>query len=556
MAQMESNAILNEQPAPWQTRAQEYQKAASSKIPEAWRLDSQYLKETGPTSKRSVLDIPAKCGILNEREVDITEHYNMAQLVQQLANGSMSSTEVTTAFCKRAAIAQQLTSCLTETFFEAALTRAKECDAYFANHKKPLGPLHGLPVSLKDSFNVKDVRSTIGFVSFLDHGAATDDAALVKILLSLGAVPYVKTNIPQTLMTGDSHNNIFGRCLNPHKLSLTAGGSSGGEGALLAMRGSPVGVGTDIAGSVRIPAYVNGVYGLKPTSRRIPYAGQASPARAGAETFGVLPAAGPFARSVQDIELFMSSVLNFDTWSVDEGVISIPWRAQPTHSAGKKLRLGFILEDQKYPLHPAVLRTMKTAIAQLEESGHQLIPLEPDLPNNVLTDAMKNGFFHFAMDPEQTIFGHITRSGEAVIPSVSTATLPEMKDFKPQMDDLFRLQDGRLRIQRTFRELYTSKALDAILMPTYQATAVPHDTYGLPCYTILANLLDYPAISIPFLKADQKLDAEYIRDVKYVPPYRPDDVEGAPCGFQLVGRPMHDEMLLSNAQIVDDCLRG
>ncbi|GAB1740896.1 hypothetical protein NU219Hw_g5972t1 [Hortaea werneckii] len=528
---MEDNTFSSDQPAPWQTRAQEYQKAASSKIPEAWRLDSQYLNETGPTSKRSVLDIPAKCGILNEREVDITEHYNMVQLVQQLASGSMSSTEVTTAFCKRAAIAQQLTSCLTETFFEAALTRAKECDTYLASHKKPLGPLHGLPVSLKDSFNVKNVRSTIGFVSFLDYDAATDDAALVKILLSLGAVPYVKTNIPQTLMTGDSHNNIFGRCLNPHKLSLTAGGSSGGEGALLAMRGSPIGVGTDIAGSGRIPA-------------------------AGAETFGVLPAAGPFARSVQDIEHFMSSVLKFDIWPVDEGVISIPWRIQPSHSAGKKLRLGFILEDSNYPLHPAVLRTMKTVIAQLEESGHQLIPLEPDLPNNMLTDAMKIAFFHFAMDPEQTTFGHIKRSGEAVIPSLSTATMPEMKDFKPQLDDVFRLQNERLRIQRTFRELYTSKALDAIMMPTYQATAVPHDTYGLPCYTVLANLLDYPSISMPFLKADQKLDADYTRDVKYVPPYRPDDVEGAPCGFQLVGRPMHDEILLSNAKIVDDCLRG
>ncbi|RMX98488.1 hypothetical protein D0868_10062 [Hortaea werneckii] len=473
---MENDTVSIDQAAAWQTRAQEYQKAASAKIPEAWRLDSLYLMDTGPTSKRSVLDIPAQCGILNEREVDITEQYNMVQLVQQLASGSMSSIEVTTAFCKRAAIAQQLTSCLTETFFEAALTRAKECDVYLANHRKPLGPLHGLPVSLKDSFNVKNVRSTIGFVSFLDHDAATDDSALVKILLSLGAVPYVKTNIPQTLMTGDSHNNIFGRCLNPHKLSLTAGGSSGGEGALLAMRGSPIGVGTDIAGSVRIPAYVNGVYGLKPTSRRIPYAGQASPARAGAETFGVLPAAGPFARSVQDIEHFMSSVLKFDTWSVDEGVISIPWRAQPNHSARKKLKLGFILEDPNYPLHPTVLRTMKTAIAQLEESGHQLIPVEPDLPSNVLTDAMKTGFFHFAMDPEQTILGHITRSGESVIPSLSTATLPEMKDFKPQLDDVFRLQNERLSIQRTFRELYTSKALDAILMPTYQATAVPHDT--------------------------------------------------------------------------------
>ncbi|KAI7240916.1 amidase family protein, partial [Hortaea werneckii] len=302
---MENETVSSDRPAAWQTRAEDYQRAAIAKIPEAWRLDSQYLNDTGPASKRSVLDLPAKCGILSERELDITETYNIVQLVQQLASGSMSSAEVTTAFCKRAAIAQQLTSCLTETFFETALTRAKECDAYLASHRKPLGPLHGLPISLKDSFNVRNVRSTIGFISFLDHDAATDDAALVKILLSLGAVPYVKTNIPQTLMTGDSHNNIFGRCLNPHKLSLTAGGSSGGEGALLAMRGSPIGVGTDIAGSIRIPAYVNGVYGLKPTSRRIPYAGQESPARAGAETFGVLPAAGPLARSVQDIEYFM-----------------------------------------------------------------------------------------------------------------------------------------------------------------------------------------------------------------------------------------------------------
>jgi len=346
--------------------------------------------------------------------------------------------------------------------------------------------LHGLPVSLKDSFNVKGINTTIGFVSFLDHGPAMDDAALVKILLSLGAVLYVKTNIPQSLMTADSHNNIFGRCLNPNKLSLGAGGSSGGEGALLAMKGSPIGVGTDIAGSIRIPAYVNGTYGLKPTCRRIPYAGQGAPNRPG--SFGILPCAGPLARSVRDVEYFMRAVLRYDCWSIDEGVISVPWREQNVES--NKLTLGYIIEDPKYPLHPTVLRTMKTAIATLEQAGHKMIPLGSQLPPSIIAEATESAFTSFAMDPAKASFGHITRSGEDVVPSIPTAVMPELKHFKPTLDDAFRLNVERLRICKLFREVYTNNELDAIVMPMYQATAVPHDKYSIPAYTVVVNLLD------------------------------------------------------------------
>ena len=100
---------------------------------------------------------------------------------------------------------------------------------------------------------MKGTEASIGYVSFLGEKSSAN-SALVEILLNLGAVLYVKTNIPQTLMTADSDNNIFGRALNPHNTLLNAGGSSGGEGALIAFRGSPLGVGTDVAGSVRIPA--------------------------------------------------------------------------------------------------------------------------------------------------------------------------------------------------------------------------------------------------------------------------------------------------------------
>lgn len=128
------------------------------------------------------------------------------------------------------------------------------------------GPLHGLPISLKDSFQVAGSPATLGLVGYLDHISQTN-SSLVDLLLSQGAVVYCKTNVPQTLMasctilhtafpvqvanslqTTDSHNNVFGRTLNPLNTSLTAGGSSGGEGALVAMRGSPLGVGTDVGG--------------------------------------------------------------------------------------------------------------------------------------------------------------------------------------------------------------------------------------------------------------------------------------------------------------------
>jgi len=115
------------------------------------------------------------------------------------------------------------------------------------------------------------------------------------------------------MMTADSHNNIFGRTLNPARLSLSAGGSSGGEGALSALCGSVLGIGTDIAGSIRIPAFCNGVIGFKPSTHRVPFGGQTSPARAGG--VGIAPCAGPICRNVDDAEYFMRHILDYDCWT-------------------------------------------------------------------------------------------------------------------------------------------------------------------------------------------------------------------------------------------------
>jgi amidase len=108
-----------------------------------------------------------------------------------------------------------------------------------------MGPLHGLPISLKDNINVQSVDSTVGMAVHVGDPAKAD-ATLVELLAEAGAVFYVKTNVPTAMMIAETVNNVFGRTLNPRNRQTTSGGSSGGESALIVMKGSPVGVGSDI----------------------------------------------------------------------------------------------------------------------------------------------------------------------------------------------------------------------------------------------------------------------------------------------------------------------
>jgi amidase len=135
--------------------------------------------------------------------------------------------------------------CLHEVFFDAAIADAKKLDAYFAEHKAPIGPLHGVPVSLKDQFHVKGVETTMGYVGWIgtfqgEKGTGKEkvfESEMVRELRSAGAVLYCKTSVPHTLMTGETVNNIIGYTQNPKNRNLSSGGSSGGEGALVGIKG-------------------------------------------------------------------------------------------------------------------------------------------------------------------------------------------------------------------------------------------------------------------------------------------------------------------------------
>lgn len=287
-------------------------------------------------------------------------------------------------------------------------------------------------------------------------------------------------------MTADSHNYIFGRTLNPHNLSVTAGGSSGGEGALSALRGSVLGVGTDIAGSIRIPAHCNGVIGFKPSTRRIPYSGQTAPGRPG--TFGISACAGPICRSMADAEYFMKHVLDFDVWSLDEQVLSLPWRS--VDFEGKRLRLGVLTEHEMWPLHPPMSRAFSTVSKKLTRAGHTLIPLEPHIPSSLLSDTVVTAMKLFSSDPQKTSFARIAASGEPMIPSIPSTAPPEILTYKASLDGVFDLHAAMRDIQKVIREMWIKLELDGLIMPVFQGTAVEHDAYGAPPYTVLANLLD------------------------------------------------------------------
>lgn len=480
----------------WRAAIKRKRQERVDRTPKEWLLDEQFLNslDCGPTRPTSVheLDVPRKSGILSEREVQITENYTATELLGQLRTGALTSVQVTTAFCKRAAIAQQLLSCLTEIFYAEALERAKALDEYFQREGKPSGPLHGLPISIKDSFCVKNsnTHATVGYASFLNEQPSQHDSALVEMLQDAGAVLYVKTNIPQTMMTGDSENNIFGRTLNPHNTSLTAGGSSGGEGSLVSFRGSILGVGTDIAGSIRIPSFCCGTYGFKPTANRVPFGRQVSGAMEGLP--GPVPSAGPIAQSLDDVELFLSTILSSRPEDYDSTAVAAPWRGPV--KLPSKLRIGVLPIENALPLHPPVKRALENAISALESAGHEIVRL-PENPATSVALISRIAFSYYIMGPDKS-GEHFGPDGEPQVASVAMRANPMFTGPMPvpfeteAYEKINALHGVRHEYEESWRKQWVENKLDVLLAPPCQHTAVPHDTFMWPFYTQIWNMLD------------------------------------------------------------------
>ncbi|RYF43577.1 MAG: hypothetical protein EOO38_18725, partial [Cytophagaceae bacterium] len=195
-----------------------------------------------PALPKNVVSVPEQ--LLSQEILSIT-NLPPEQLVTALRAGQISAVDVTSAFLQRAVVCQGLTNCITELLSDRALLRAKELDAYYKGHKRPIGPLHGLPISLKEHIGLKDLRCTTGYVSHWEV-IAKEDAHILRVLHKAGAVFHCRTTIPQTMMHLETDSNLYGVTTNPYNSNLTSGGSSGGEGALVALRGSCLGIGSDV----------------------------------------------------------------------------------------------------------------------------------------------------------------------------------------------------------------------------------------------------------------------------------------------------------------------
>jgi Asp-tRNA(Asn)/Glu-tRNA(Gln) amidotransferase A subunit family amidase len=218
----------------------------------------------------------------------------------------------------------------TEEFYDEALATAEGIDGQRDKQGRlpvgtgGLGPLAGVPISIKDNFHMRGADSTIG-IACRCFKPKEKDGTLVAQLRTAGAVPFVKSNIPPLLLMPESDNKLWGTCRNPWDLGRTPGGSSGGEAALVAAGCSLWGLGGDIGGSIRIPATYCGVVGFKPSFHRVSKQGSAVN-RVGDRTGQqiILSSAGPLARSVRDCALMME-VLTHDVARHDFSVPALPW---------------------------------------------------------------------------------------------------------------------------------------------------------------------------------------------------------------------------------------
>lgn len=202
---------------------------------------------------------------------------------------------------------------------------------------------------------------------------------MVKELRSLGAILFCKTSVPPTLMSGETVNNIIGYTWNPKNRNLSAGGSSGGEGALIGLKGSPVGLGTDIGGSVRIPAGFCGLYGLRPSSGRLPYEGMSN-SMDGQNS--VLSVVGPISHSAASLKLLVQALLSQNPWLHDPLVHEMPWRREHEEqihdlinavgSGSGKLAFGILEHDEQVTPHPPVQRALKVVKEALQKLHHEV----------------------------------------------------------------------------------------------------------------------------------------------------------------------------------------
>jgi len=397
---------------------------------------------------------------------------------------------------------------------ERAQDRAREADAALARGEI-WGPLHGVPFTLKDAHATAGVRTTTGSPELADQ-VPQEDGAVASRLKAAGGILVGKTNVPSMLADFQSNNTIFGRTNNPWNVLRTPGGSSGGAAAALAAGMTPFEVGTDLSGSLRLPAHFCGLFGLKPTEHRVSLVGLI-PGLPGPRSVRIMSCIGPLASTVEDLALLYPILAGPDGRDTD--VPPVPVDEVPK-LALKDLRIAF---SPTFPGFP-VAADVREAVGEL---ARQLQPLCAAVAEAPL--------------PELDFQRDLADAG-ALIGMAIGAFQPEKPGKVATLARYLEALDRRDRSILAWEELFQS--WDVLLCPPSMVTAFPHCEAGTPL-CVDGQEVEYGKVSAHCALFN------YSGHPGVVLPYGLDR-DGLPVGVQLVGKRWDESRLLAIAQAVSE----
>ncbi len=440
-----------------------------------------------------------------------------AELTARIRTKDLSPVEVVRAHRERAdALNPTLNAIVTP--IKSAEERAREAE-HAVLRGDELGPLHGVPFTIKDSLDTAGVRTTRGSRLFADH-VPSADATVVTRMLEAGAIPLGKTNVPEFVLWWETDNRVFGLTRNPWNLDRTAGGSSGGEASAIAAGLSPLGIGSDLGGSIRLPAAYCGIAGLKPTHGLVPLTGH-WPATALRYMH-----VGPLARNVEDVALGLSVLAGPD--GRDWHCVPAP-RPGVSEAPQSLAGLRIALDTESFgPVDAEVVRVVERAAGALEGLGATVEPVPiPALQAhdwNVLTIVL------FGTETSLYFDEVIGERADDLYPALRERVVervaPPLEDYVAAENAVELLRSG---IAELFRR-YDLLLCPAGLVPAHghRATEVvirgePRTPRAAMRSTIPFDLTGSPALAVPFTVSE----------------------DGLPIGVQLVGRRFEDERVLA-----------
>ncbi|HKE17038.1 MAG TPA: amidase [Kofleriaceae bacterium] len=438
-------------------------------------------------------------------------------LAQLIRTRGASAREVTQAHLARIDSLARLNAVVTLDA-ERALARARAADAALQRGES-WGELHGVPFTLKDMHATSGVRSTCGLKALAHHVPAAD-GPVAERLRAAGAILLGKTNMA---MNVESESDLFGRPLNPYALERTAGGSSGGAAAALAARLTPLDVGTDLSGSIRMPAHFCGVFGLKPTVHRIPASGLVGPTSDMPRVDRLFGVCGPLARSIADLGVALRLLAG--PHPADPEVPPVPVAMAAPIEPGQ-LRIALAPAIPGIPVSRELREALERLGRDLESAGARVE--RPPLP--FAFEELLAAFRRLIRFPIAAMAAH----GMAPPGAAALAANP------PAATELLAALAERDHIIQRFEAWLADH--DAWICPAAPSAAFPHRPLGEPILvdgeSVSSQVIDHPSML-----------ATYAGSPALVVPIGLDG-DRLPIAAQLVGRRWSDEQLLAVGQAV------